>query len=77
LEDWQEMTSHEWTGGGPALPLKLLDPVVSEVALPLWEAGKYRQAVGDAATSLNSFAQNIIGRHVHCTSVCNGVLHSE
>jgi Protein of unknown function (Hypoth_ymh) len=62
LNGWREMTDHQWTGGGPALPLKLLDPVVSQVAPPLWNAGKYRQAVSDAATSLNSFAQNQIGR---------------
>ena len=57
LTDSEEMTAHHWTGGGPALPLTMLDPVVSGVALPLWNAGKYRQAVSDAATSLNSFAQ--------------------
>jgi hypothetical protein len=43
--------------------MSALDPVVSEAALPLWLAGKYRQAVNDAATSLNSFAQARIGRH--------------
>jgi Protein of unknown function (Hypoth_ymh) len=63
LGGWQEMTVLQWTAGGPALPLKLLDSVVSEVALPLWEAGKYRQAVSDAATNLNIYAQNRIGRH--------------
>jgi hypothetical protein len=31
--------------------------------LPLWLAGKYRQAVNDAATSLNVYAQGRIGRH--------------
>lgn len=49
--------------GEPILPLRMLDPVVSEAALSLWVPGKYRQAVNDAATSLNSFAQARIGRH--------------
>src|SRR6202007_235996 len=44
-------------------PMSALDPVVSEAALPLWLAGKYRQAVNDAATSLNVYAQGRIGRH--------------
>src|SRR5260370_32111908 len=34
LAGWQEMVSHQWTGGGPALPLKLLDPVVFNAAEP-------------------------------------------
>jgi Protein of unknown function (Hypoth_ymh) len=40
----------------------MLDRVVAEAALPLWKAGKYRQAVNDAATSLNQFAQQQLGR---------------
>jgi Protein of unknown function (Hypoth_ymh) len=60
---WRHMSDHQWTGGGPALPMTLLDPVIREVALPLWEAGKYRQAVSDAATNLNNFAQNRLVRH--------------
>lgn len=31
--------------------------------MPLWQAEKYRQSVGDAATSLNGFAQDRMGRH--------------
>ncbi len=41
----------------------MLDTVVAEVAIPLWEAEKYRQAVNFAATSVSSFAQNQLGRH--------------
>jgi hypothetical protein len=58
-----EMASHEWTGDGPALPLNVLDPVVANAAVPLFEAGKYRQAVADAATSVNQLTQNRLGRH--------------
>lgn len=46
----------------PALPLMMLDPVIAKPALPLWEVGKYRQAVNDAATHLNLFAQQVLGR---------------
>jgi hypothetical protein len=63
LKSWEKMTSLQQTAGEPVLPMSLLDPVISEVALPLWEARKYRQAVNDAATSLNSFAQTQVGRH--------------
>jgi hypothetical protein len=59
----RELDEHQWTGGGPAFPLSLLDPVISEVSIPLWEANKFRQAVNDAATSLNKFAQDQLGRH--------------
>ena len=37
--------------------------MISEVALPLWEANKFRQAVNDAATNLNLFAQRRLGRY--------------
>ena len=40
----------------------MLDSVIADAALPLWEVGKYRQAVNDAATSLNQFAQAQLGR---------------
>jgi hypothetical protein len=59
----RELDNHQWTGGGPAFPLNLLDPVISQVAIPLWQANKFRQAVSDAATSLNKFAQDQLGRH--------------
>jgi hypothetical protein len=59
----REMEEHQWAGRGPAFPLSLLDPVISEVAIPLWEADKFRQAVSDAATSLNKFAQDQLSRH--------------
>lgn len=64
----RELDKHRWTGGGPAFPFSLLDPVIGEVAIPLWEANKFRQAVSDAATSLNSFAQERLGRHDICDS---------
>jgi hypothetical protein len=60
---WRLMDSHEWTGGGPALPISALDPMVTNAAALLFEAGKYRQAVADAATSVNQFTQNRLGRH--------------
>lgn len=63
LRGWGEMASHEWTGGGPALPLSMIDPVVARPAVPLFEAGKYRQAVADAATNVNQLTQNRLGRH--------------
>ena len=44
-------------------PFSLLDPVISDVAIPLWTANKFRQAANDAATSLNNFAQDLLGRH--------------
>ncbi len=63
LTDALDMTSHQWTGGGPALPLAVLDPLVSGPAAPLWAAGKYRQAVVDAASNVNHFTQSRLGRH--------------
>lgn len=63
LGSWEAMTASHELAGQPVLPMSALDPVVSEPALPLWLAGKYRQAVNDAATSLNSFVQARIGRH--------------
>jgi hypothetical protein len=63
LGSWHAMISLQQVAGEPVLPMSALDPVVSEVALPLWLAAKYRQAVNDAATNLNSFAQARIGRH--------------
>jgi hypothetical protein len=57
------MTSLQQKAGEPVLPMSSPDPVVSEVALPLWLAGKYRQAVNDAAISLNISVQNRIGRY--------------
>jgi hypothetical protein len=63
LGGWDAMTSSQQRAGEPVLPMSALDPVVSEAALPLWLAEKYRQAVNDAATSLNVYAQGRIGRH--------------
>ena len=51
------------SGEGATLSLAALDPVISAAARPLWNAGHYRSAVSDAATSLSLFAQNRLGRH--------------
>ena len=56
------MLDQRQEGGDPALPLMMLDPVIADAALPLWAVGKYRQAVNDAATNLNLFAQQQLGR---------------
>jgi hypothetical protein len=61
LTKW-EMLDQARIGESPALPLTMLDPVIAVPALPLWQVGKYRQAVNDAATSLNAFAQQQLGR---------------
>jgi Protein of unknown function (Hypoth_ymh) len=61
LNRWQQIASQD--DAVPALPLDMLDWVVSSVAIPLWKAGKFRQAVSDAATSLSHFAQQRLGRH--------------
>jgi hypothetical protein len=62
INAWRELAECNWSGSSPAFSLSFLDPVISEVAIPLWEANKYRQAVNDAATNLNSFAQAQLGR---------------
>ncbi|MGO9140324.1 MAG: TIGR02391 family protein [Streptosporangiaceae bacterium] len=64
LEVWQEMASGQDDERFPAvLQLDRMDWVVSSAAIPMWEAEKYRQAVSDAATRLNAFTQNRLGRH--------------
>lgn len=63
LKRWEAMTSVQQTLGEPVLSMSVLDPVIGDAALPLWGAGKYRQAVNDAATHLNIFVQRQIGRH--------------
>jgi hypothetical protein len=63
LTDSDDMTSHQWSCGGPTLPLSVLDPMVYGPAEPLWAGGKYRQAVGDAASNVNHFTQHRLGRH--------------
>lgn len=63
IDGHQIMSDHQRLGGGPALPLMVLDPMISHKITPLWDAEKYRQAVGDAATSVNHFTQNRLGRH--------------
>lgn len=77
ISTWREITD-DWTGESPALPLRLLDPVISEVALPLWKAHKFRQAVNDGATSLASFAQKRLGRYdVYDTNLMNEAFSSD
>jgi hypothetical protein len=61
ISDSRAVTDN-WTVESPALPLRILDPVIGEVALPLLEAHKFRQAVNDAATNLNSFGQKRLVR---------------
>ena len=63
LMDWRVLDSYQRPDEPPVFPLNLLDQVIAEVALPLWAARKYRQAVNDAATSLNKFAQDRLDRH--------------
>lgn len=63
IMDWRVMDSHCQPDGSPVFALNLLDQVIAEAALPLWGSGKYRQAVNDAATGLNKFAQDRLGRH--------------
>ncbi|MFD0633094.1 TIGR02391 family protein [Catenulispora yoronensis] len=62
LKRWELMASLQQMVGEPVLSMSMLDPVIGKVALPLWAAGKYRQAVNDAATHLNTFVQSRIGR---------------
>lgn len=40
-----------------------MDPVIGYPAIALWKAGKFRQAVNDAATRLNAFTQTRLDRH--------------
>jgi hypothetical protein len=61
LNSWERLDDAR-PGDSPALPLMMLDPVIAHAALPLWKVGKYRQAVNDAATNLNLFAQQQLGR---------------
>jgi len=61
LEAWEALDEAR-IGESPALPLTMLDAVIEDAALPLWNVGKYRQAVNDAATNLNVFAQQRLGR---------------
>ncbi len=63
LKTWGELASGEDDMVPPFLPFAAMDWLVSDAAIPLWEAGKYRQAVNDAATRLNAFTQDRLGRH--------------
>ena len=47
---------------GPVLPIALLDPVVFRAAISHWDAGHYRNAVGDAAIAVNRLAQQRVSR---------------
>ena len=65
LRGWGEMASHEWTGGGPALPLSVLDPVVADAAMPLFQA-KSRELRGaemsDTDRKLTAGLHRLLGR---------------
>jgi hypothetical protein len=65
LETWKAMTV-EGTGGAevvpPLLPFWAMDPIVSS-APGLWEKGKFRLAVSDAAGNLNKLTQERTGVH--------------
>jgi hypothetical protein len=63
IASWGKMESAQHAADEPVLPISQLDPVIGGVALPLWNVGKYRQAVNDAATNLNQFAQSRLGRY--------------
>jgi hypothetical protein len=66
LKAWHEMApsdDDEDDAVPPLLPFEAMDWLVSHPAELLWEAGKYRQAVNDAATRLNAFTQDRLGRH--------------
>jgi hypothetical protein len=63
LAGHQKMAVCQQQTGEPVLPLSTLDPVVYQAAAPLWEAGKYRQAVADAAASVNQLTQYRLGRN--------------
>lgn len=62
IVDSEALDAHRQLDGLPVLPLNLLDQVIADAALPLLNAGKFRQAVNDAATTLNKFAQQRLGR---------------
>jgi hypothetical protein len=47
----------------PVLPLMVLDELVAHRLEPLWGNEKYRSVVHDAASRLNVFTQNRLGRH--------------
>lgn len=49
------------TEGGPVLPASQLHPDVWSAARKAWEAGLHRQAVGDAATAVESMAKIKVG----------------
>lgn len=47
----------------PGLPIEAFEGIISHTAREHWEAGRYRNAVRDAATRVNSYTQQRIGRH--------------
>lgn len=46
----------------PFLPFSVMDPIVGSAA-SMWEKGKFRQAVSDAAGKLNALTQERLGIH--------------
>jgi Protein of unknown function (Hypoth_ymh) len=64
LTQWQRLVgTGQKNDVVPAMvPIAMMDPLVRLAAVPLWKAGKSRLAVNDAATALNAFAQDRLGR---------------
>jgi hypothetical protein len=66
LKSWSDMVvsnEDEDAVAQPLLPFVSMDWLVSGSIWELWQADKYRQAVNEAATRLNAFTQDRLGRH--------------
>lgn len=66
LGDWDRMVDVHADGTESAhysIPLNSLDVLVHRSAWEAWGHGQYRQAVANAAASLNKFTQDRLGRH--------------
>lgn len=61
LDDMDEWDVH-LKPEGPKLQADQLHPWVWEPAKPLWDSAHYRQAVNDAATTINAHIQTKVGR---------------
>jgi len=65
LKAWKAMAVAGPNGADvvpPFLPFSAMDPIVGSAA-SMWEKGKFRQAVGDAAGKLNALTQDRLGIH--------------
>jgi hypothetical protein len=47
----------------PGLPIEAFEGIIAGTARKHWDAGRYRNAVSDAATRVNSYTQQRIGRY--------------